>query len=107
MRSGNLPPLPFTLEEEIERYRLLREESDDPDRNWTLLIKELRATHECSIFEAERIALSDDRLRRWAQLSINTRPKCRKQALAHIRYNGENSLIQREGETFNFRIPRP
>lgn len=106
MTADNLPSIPFGRDDIIERYRLLREESDDPGLKWTLLIKELRVTHECSIFEAERIALSDDRLRRWAQLSINTRQRCRKQALAHIRCNGENSLIRRDGEAFNFKIPR-
>ena len=96
---------PFSKEEEIGRYKALRQELDDPDQRWTLLIKELRATHECGILEAERIALSDDRLRRWVQLSINSREKCRKQALAHIRYNGELSLIERDGDSFTFRIP--
>ncbi|WP_226661075.1 hypothetical protein [Alteriqipengyuania lutimaris] len=99
--SGFLPP----KEDEIDRYRILREKSDSPDRRWLLLIKELRVTHGCSILEAERIALADERLRRWVQKSINARQKCRKQALAHIRYNGADSLIEREGESFKFRIP--
>ena len=99
--SRHLP----SREEEIESYRLLREKSADPDRLWVLLIKELRVTHGCSILEAERIALADERLRRWVQKSINARQKCRKQALAHIRYNGADSLIEREGESFKFRIP--
>ena len=101
--SRFLPP----NEEVIENYRRLRREAKSADSRWTLLIKELRATHGCTILEAERIALADDRLRRWVEKSINARRKCRKQALAHIRCNGAKSLIEQEGDSFVFRIPPP
>jgi hypothetical protein len=86
-------------------YRERRAIEQDPEIRWVLLIKGLRAEHGFSILEAERIALGDPALRKWVERQINTQPRCRKQAVAHIRLNGSASLIEREGETF--RIPAP
>jgi hypothetical protein len=48
------------------------------DRNrWILLIKELRIEHNASIFDAERIALSDPQWRRWVERQIKTDTKVR------------------------------
>jgi len=71
---------------------------------WIVLIKRLRVEHDVSILEAERIALSNPALKRWVEKQINSEQQCRKQALAHIRYNGEHSLIERLGDSFQFRF---
>ena len=69
------------------------------ERNrWIRLIKELRAEHDVSILDAERIALSDPSWRRWVERQINDDMRCRKMALAHIRFNGDDALIERIGE---------
>lgn len=74
------------------------------DRNrWILLIKDLRAEHETSILDAEHIALADPAWRRWAEQQINGDKRCRRMALNHIRYNGEMSLIERDGDTLKVR----
>jgi len=74
------------------------------DRNrWILLIKDLRAEHGVSILAAERLALADARWRRWVDQQINTDPRCRRMALHHIRYNGADALIERDGERLNVR----
>ena len=91
MKTDHPVRLPFSREEQIKRDQMLRRETDNLDTKWILLIKELRVTHGCSILDAERSALSDNLTRRWVQKSINKREKCRKQALAHIRYNGEQA----------------
>ncbi len=107
MQAPDISHLSPDLVTQIKKYRRMRRETKNSDTRWTLLIKELRATHGCSILEAETIALSYDHLRRWVEKSINTRQKCRKQALAHISLNGDQSLILREGDSFVFRIPKP
>lgn len=88
----------------IAEYRRLRYERRDGYVRWLLLIMELRVLHNASLLEAERIALSDKHRCKWVEKQINTRQRCRKYALAHIRYNGEQALIDREGETFTFKV---
>ncbi|HTN13817.1 MAG TPA: hypothetical protein VL094_03325 [Sphingomonadaceae bacterium] len=100
------PALPRSPEELTEVHRSLRMSRDiDPYSRWLQLIKELRARHNVSILEAERIALSNRHRRRWVEKQINTHRQCRKHALSHIRHNGAASLINREPDTFNFSIP--
>jgi hypothetical protein len=101
--SSMVPP----REEMVAYYRELRRDATDSERRWVLLIKELRAEHGFGIFEAEEMALRDPALRRWVERQINTQRRCRKQALAHIRVNGEKSLIERDGETFKLRVVSP
>jgi len=97
-------PLPWSKEEQIERYASLRREKRDGYGRWLLLIKELRLRHDSSIIEAERIALSNPHRRRWVEKQINAHQQCRQKALAHIRRNGSSTLIDREGDTFRFTI---
>jgi hypothetical protein len=74
------------------------------DRNrWILLVKELRAEHDVSIYAAERRALADPRWRRWVDQQINTDARCRRMALHHLLHNGTSSLIERDGERFKVR----
>ena len=103
--NGGLPHL-RSRNELISFYRQQRRRSKDGYGRWLALIKELRVKHSATLIEAERIALSNPHLRRWIEKQINTRQQCRKHALTHIRYNGDSSLIQREGESFNFKIPQ-
>lgn len=91
-------------EERIATWRALRRESRGGYERWVLLIKELRLLHDTSILGAERIALSNGHRRKWIERQINLHQRCRKYALAHIRHNGDGSLIEREGESFTFRI---
>lgn len=74
------------------------------DRNrWILLIKDLRVEHDTSILGAERLALGDPAWRRWVERQINNDKQCRRMALNHIRYNGEASLIERDGDILKVR----
>ena len=74
------------------------------DRNrWIMLIKDLRVEHDASIVDAERIALTDPAWRRWVERQINGDKQCRRMALSHIRYNGEMSLIERDGDMLKVR----
>ena len=74
------------------------------DRNrWILLIKELRAEHGVSILAAERLALADPRCRRWVDQQINADTRCRRMALHHMRHNGGDALIERDGERLKVR----
>lgn len=91
-------------DEQIARYRALRREERDSYSRWLLLIKELRLQHDAGILEAERIALQNPHRRKWVERQINTRQRCRKFALAHIRHNGEAALIEREEDSFRFRM---
>lgn len=91
-------------EELIDSWRASRRETRDGYGRWLLLIKELRMLHDASILEAERIALSNPHRRRWVEKQINTHQRCRKYALAHIRYAGDAALIHREGESFRFKV---
>ena len=95
---------PLNKEKLIAEWRALRRERRDGYGRWVLLIKELRTLHSVSILEAERIALSNRHRRRWIEKQINIHPECRKHALTHIRYNGEAALIDREGDTFSFKV---
>jgi hypothetical protein len=85
------------------RYRELRSKAQNPETRWILLIKEFRAEHGFGIFEAQEMALRDPALRRLVERQINIEPRCRQQAYSHIRENGENSLLEKVGETFRFR----
>lgn len=92
-------------EEQIARFREIRRaQRPDGYGQWLLLIKELRVRHNASILEAERIALANRHRRRWVETQINTHQRCRKYALAHIRHNGEAALIEREGQSFIFKV---
>jgi hypothetical protein len=94
-----------TREESLNTYdALLSSGKLDAHGRWIVTLKRLRVEHSVSILDAERLALADPALRRWVERQINSEQECRKQALAHIRYNGENSLIERLGESFQFRI---
>lgn len=92
-------------EEMIASFREMRSSKrHDGYGRWLLLIKELRARHNVSILDAERMALENPHRRRWVEKQINAYQRCRKYALAHIRYNGDAALIEREGETLSFRV---
>jgi hypothetical protein len=91
-------------QERIDEWRTLRDGQRDGYSRWVLLIMELRVQHNASILEAERIALSKRHRSRWVEKQINTHQRCRKYALTHIRYNGDDALIVREGDTFNFKL---
>ena len=99
------PPLPPSFpakENQIAAYRRLR--SERPQDRWVLYIKELRVTHELSLLETQKLALSDPAWRRWVERQINSDQRCRSAALTHIRCNGVASLIERLGDAFEFRI---
>jgi hypothetical protein len=69
------------------------------ERNrWIHHIKDVRADHAVSLFEAERIALADPAWRRWVEHQINTDDRCRRMALRHIKESGANALIQIDGD---------
>jgi len=105
MASRPPPPFPHRSWDEVpDSYHDLRAEARSDASRWLLLIKELRARHGLSILEAERLALSNSHRRRWVEKMINTHQECRKAALAHIRHNGEASLIERTGSSFEFRV---
>jgi hypothetical protein len=105
MASRPPPPFPDRSWDEVaDRYQKLRKEARSDRSRWLLLIKELRARHGLSILEAERLAVSNTHRRHWVEKMINTHQECRKAALAHIRYNGEASLIKRIGDSFEFRV---
>ncbi|MEL7728220.1 hypothetical protein AAG612_01650 [Citromicrobium bathyomarinum] len=87
-----------------DRYSELRSRyADRPQSRWLLRIKELRARHGVSILEAERIALEEPAIRRWALKMMNSNQTCRKAAQSHIRHNGEKSLIETDGFVFSYR----
>ncbi len=94
-------------DKEAAKYRQLRETVRNPYGRWLMLIKELRSTHQCSILEAESMALQNRHRRRWVEKAINAGNPCRKYALRHIRLNPGRSLIEREGDSFTFWIPAP
>ncbi|WP_271077477.1 hypothetical protein [Aurantiacibacter sp. MUD61] len=91
----------------IETHRRIRRQRSDPYLGWLAIIAELRMRDNCSIFEAERTAISNKHLRRWVERAINAGNPARKYALAHIRFNGAKSLIECQGDSFIFRIPPP
>lgn len=75
------------------------------DRNrWIGLIKDIRAERDAGIIDAERIALADPAWRRWVERQINNDETCRRMALRHIRYNGEASLLERDGDALRVRL---
>jgi hypothetical protein len=102
--AGLRYPFMEAQSEQIQTFRDLRRKERSGYGRWLLLIKELRVTHNTSILDAERLALSNRHRRRWVEKAINSNLQCRKRALAHIRYNKEASLIEREGDSFRFRI---
>lgn len=72
-----------------------------PERNqWMLHLKQIRTVHGCGIAEAERIALADPAWRRWVERQINTDVECRRMAQRHIRYRGDDALIERDNDHF-------
>ena len=95
---------PMSDDDRVAFYRATRRERRDGYVRWLLLIKELRVLHDASVLEAERLALSNRHQRRWVEKQINSHQRCRKYALAHIRYNGDAALIDRDSATFNFSI---
>ncbi|HQV05001.1 MULTISPECIES: hypothetical protein [unclassified Novosphingobium] len=94
----------YNREDQIETYQNLRRQERSGYGRWILLIKELRVTHYASILEAERLAFANPHRRRWIMRAINSNQICRKHALAHIRHNGESSLIIHDGESFRFDV---
>ena len=79
---------------QVTKYNLSMTE----ERNrWITLIKDLRAEHNVSLSEAERIALSHPEWRRWVERQINTDSKCKRMAVRHIKDRGEDSLIEQSG----------
>ena len=94
-------------EQTITAHKRARRKSGNPYMGWLAIIISLRVKHDCSIEEAEKIAVSNRHLRRWVERAINTGNPAHKHALAHMRYNGDRSLIEREGDSFVFRIPPP
>lgn len=81
-------------EEQARFYRQLREERSPNDRHqWVLLIKELRVTHGCSIYDAQRLALLKPIWRRWVERQINHDLRCARMARRHIRCNGDAALL--------------
>lgn len=87
-------------EDQARFYRRLHEELSTDDRQrWILLIKELRVTNGCSIYDAERIALLNPIWKRWVERQINSDPQCKKMARYHIRHNGDAALlVENEGQ---------
>lgn len=71
-------------------------------RDWLLAIKSLRATHNISIYEAERILLSDPDWKEWCRRRVALDQKCYKTALAHIRRHGDASLFVLHGRDMSF-----
>jgi hypothetical protein len=67
---------------------------------WFELIKALRMIYEVSILDAERMALAHEGWRRWCNSQINESPRCRKMAWHHVKLNGPNSLLIKEGDRF-------
>jgi hypothetical protein len=91
-------------ESQAQFYRQLRDEPGPNDRQrWILLIKELRVTHNCSIHDAERIALLDPIWKRWVERQINSDPQCKKMARYHIRHNGDAALLIENEERLTVR----
>jgi hypothetical protein len=85
------------VEEPAAYYRRLRTERGPEDRSrWALLIKELRLTHGCSIYEAEKLALAQPVWKRWVERQITHDFRCARMARSHIRYNGDRALIAEE-----------
>jgi hypothetical protein len=72
-------------------------------KRWIGLIKDLRVEHDAGIIDAERIALADPAWRRWVERQINNDMRCRRMALRHIHYNGEASLLERDGDALRVR----
>lgn len=70
---------------------------------WIRHIKEVRAEHGVSILAAERLALADNQWRRWVERQINNDDRCRRMALRHIHYNGDEALICELGDRLKLR----
>ena len=71
--------------------------------DWIELIKTIRRVRTVDLSAAEKIAVSHEGWRRWCERRINTEQKCRTLALAHLRHEGADALIVREGE--RLRVP--
>ncbi len=70
---------------------------------WIHHIKEVRAEYGISILAAERLALAEGHWRRWVERQINSDDRCRRMALRHIRYNGDEALICQSGDRLSVR----
>ena len=90
-RGGTLPPADV-----VDRLFLQR-------MDWFELIKTLRMIYNVSILNVEKLALSHEGWRRWCDSQIKTDPRCRKMAWQHLKYNGPNSLVEKDGEGFRVR----
>jgi hypothetical protein len=66
--------------------------------DWIELIKTVRQIHDVSIFEAEWLVLAHRGWRRWCNARIETNAQCRKLAWSHRRNNGQDSLVEQDGE---------
>jgi hypothetical protein len=71
--------------------------------DWFELIKTLRMIYEVSILDVEKMALSHEAWRRWCNNRINTDPRCRKMARHHMKHNGANALVEKDGDGFRVR----
>ena len=60
---------------------------------WFELIKALRQAHAVGVFEAEALAFRHEGWRRWVQQRIDSDPKCRKYAAAHVKRHGAQGHI--------------
>jgi hypothetical protein len=71
--------------------------------DWFELMKIIRLVYDIGIFEAEKIALAHEGWRRWCDKQIISDPRCRKLAWGHMRHNGPNSLIEKDGDRLKVR----
>jgi hypothetical protein len=90
----------------IDSYKHAETDWPGPYGRWIRLIYGTQALHNCTLLEAQRLVLANRHVRRWVERAINAGNPSRKEALAHIRVNGNASLIVREAGSFNFRIPQ-
>ena len=72
--------------------------------DWIELMKTVRQIHDVSLDEATRLVLAHEGWRRWVDRRINSDPKCRKMAWAHMRHGGADALIEKEGDRFRVRV---
>jgi predicted phosphoadenosine phosphosulfate sulfurtransferase len=91
LRGGTIPPA-----EVVDRLF-------DQKMDWFELTKTLRMIYELRILDVETLALSHEGWRRWCNSWIKTDPRCRKMAWQHMKYNGEDSLIETDGDGFRIR----
>lgn len=66
--------------------------------SWPELIKTLRQVYGVHLFEAQKLALAHEGWRRWCEAQINAHAECRKEALRHMRHQGDVSLVTRNSD---------